>query len=160
MKKLIPLLLLLSSCNTSPGLGNNIQSDFIPYVNQFEADSMATKGYPTPFAGLTIRFAYPGELTGEIDGQCQYSSWTIAIQSSYWSQMDAIQRKTLIYHELGHCVLGRVHTSATFPIQGAYTPTGGPNTAYSSIMNPYSLVYEPYFTQNETNYLKEYFQTP
>lgn len=46
-------------------------------------------------------------------GRClKYSNGNrlIQIDPSYWTELNDSERKVLIYHELGHCVLGRPHS--------------------------------------------------
>jgi len=60
---------------------------------------------------LTIEFS---ELE-DADGVCNSSNNTIHIDSSEWHErMTETNRKWLIYHELGHCILEREHDSGVF----------------------------------------------
>ena len=45
-------------------------------------------------------------------GQCKsYSNGSkeVVIDNFYWSQADDLEREYLVFHELGHCILGREH---------------------------------------------------
>lgn len=48
----------------------------------------------------------------DVAGQCSYSSQSpneITIDLSFWNQTNSAYRELVVFHELGHCVLGRGH---------------------------------------------------
>lgn len=71
----------------------------------------------------------------------------IRIDIKGWKEMNEFERHVLIFHELGHCHLGRTHDSRTGPIA-----PGGPNQPVS-IMSPYVISgflfqhFEPYYVR-------------
>lgn len=67
----------------------------------------------------------------------------ITVDPAYWANASESQRQQLIYHELGHCVLGLAHVT-TFKVDQCPT----------SIMYPYTFG-DSYCYSNERNY---YFQ--
>lgn len=156
------LPLILAGCMPQPrSTDNSVDPALQTYLNRFEIASQKVRGFPIRVTGLTLRFAKPGELSGTQDGLCYTGSSTVIVDPTWWAnQQDDLLKQSLIFHELGHCVLGRVHTSATVAAPGSWTPTAGTDTAYVSIMNPYSYVNDLYYDQNETAYLKELFQVP
>jgi hypothetical protein len=86
------------------------------------------------FAGVC--FVYP-------DGKKE-----IIIQKEIWDNINYVQKQVLIFHELGHCALGRSHDDETTTVDGKKVKT--------SIMNsviPTSEDYKAY----ENGYLKELF---
>ena len=47
-----------------------------------------------------------------VAGTCKYSSHTtnhITIDLSFWNSADRLTREMVVFHELGHCVLGQDH---------------------------------------------------
>lgn len=51
-----------------------------------------------------------GELSGSIAGECgSIPGGDIIIDQESWLELDTFVREHLIFHELGHCVLGRHH---------------------------------------------------
>lgn len=54
---------------------------------------------------LSIEFTILEDATGT----CTLPSNVIGIDSLAWKQITEFGKKQLIYHELGHCILGRIH---------------------------------------------------
>ena len=83
--------------------------EFYPYIQEFESYSkLNTSQVPISFANLE----------GNTAGVCHYFRmgegpirWGyIEIDEPNWKLMSQNQKVNLIFHELGHCVLGRDHT--------------------------------------------------
>jgi len=62
--------------------------------------------------GLLIEFADIDQLL--VDGQCNRSENKITIDSFFWNFSTESEKKWLVYHELGHCVLERAHDNSSF----------------------------------------------
>jgi hypothetical protein len=112
-------LLFIFGCGKAP-----IQIDpaFNKYVASFEATynvkvqvNITFKAQPEPRVGVCYTQNGVGKL--------------INIDPVYWSQIDEEGKELLMYHEFGHCVLGRSHRSDYMNMDGDYVP--------ASIMNPY-----------------------
>lgn len=129
--RLLPVLLLVTSCG--PGWQRKLVPDGTPkvsvarpsmevdeaaieIVNQFYADAATEKVKTTDkFTKITFVDSYDKE---NVVGRCDewgYSDGTIqrremTLLRSYWETASAQTRKTLVYHELGHCALGLGHT--------------------------------------------------
>lgn len=101
---------------------------FAPYVQEFEAQS-AIHGNAIQVTNLVIRF---GAMQASNErGECDIADGqppTITLDQDYWNNVDEGARQSLIYHEIGHCVLRRLHL---FKI----TDSGIP----SSLMSPYTI---------------------
>src|SRR5919199_1537692 len=50
---------------------------------------------------------------------------TLSTESYCWQSASASERECLVFHELGHCLLSRIHKTDRFP-----------NGAFVSLMNP------------------------
>lgn len=85
------------------------------YFSSFEEEAAAR--------GLDIDL-YLANITGvisEIDeehvaGQCTYSSNApnaVTIDKTFWDRSNVIFREFVVFHELGHCFLGRGHEEGT-----------------------------------------------
>ena len=101
----------LSSCASQP----TIDPMVAPFVDQFIGDAKA-HGI-TELSRVTVTFGpvqkHP-DKTLETVGQCEYATWRhqiprVTINATRWSHLSELERKTLIYHELGHCLLGLGH---------------------------------------------------
>lgn len=84
------------------------------YVKEFIADAKA-RGIELSDDNLTIDFK--GHLSNTHDGlvtigMCLpflFSKREVFIDPNHWAFASPIERKVLIYHELGHCLLGLEH---------------------------------------------------
>lgn len=104
-------LLFAVSCIDSPEV--ELQEDVKDLFLLFEAEGLS-RGKEIDVQGmdLTARFEY---LEGEVLGQCErYSdgSKVIVLDQSNWDEASEIEKEFLLFHELGHCVLGREHDNS------------------------------------------------
>jgi hypothetical protein len=115
------------------------------YVTEFQQKSVEY-GSPVEITDLVVKF---GPMTSALErGYCEMGagkSPTIVIDENYWNNASEGARKSLLLHELGHCVLDRAHVSTL-------TNTGVPN----SVMNPYTISANV-FDYNEDHYWQELF---
>jgi hypothetical protein len=144
--------LFLSACgqsmkqfNPDPHPNIGIGPEFAPFVAQFEADYGASIGnFPITFSAQT----------GNTIGVCKI--WSdgyriIEIDPTFWNNLNIsdARRKSLIYHELGHCILNRGHDNAYIS-----SPTYG--SIPKSIMNMY-LMEELSYANLQPYYIGELF---
>jgi hypothetical protein len=113
------LTLTLGGCGKAPiatvataAVPGVVATDFQPYVNQFQADALANNVSVTVLTG--IAFGDTSQVVGDsvesqVVGFCDYGLNQITIQEAYWNSASTLEKKLLIYHELGHCVLQRAH---------------------------------------------------
>jgi len=123
---------------------------FSSYVKQFEDQAKVEKSDANFKVGdIPINF---GDTTEpHYDGVCLiYADGTkeIIIKESWWKQVNPVRRRIMVFHELGHCRLGRTHDSSTVEIDGRQVKT--------SIMNP-EIPDHATFDLNEEGYLTELF---
>lgn len=147
---LLGSLVLLSACGRDKVLD---VGPFASYVAKFEARSVQV-GQPTKVDDLVMKFG-PTNSASEA-GYCEIAADddappTITINLDTWLGMDEAKREALAFHELGHCVLRRVHLSGELSV-------GIP----LSVMNPYTLegnIYEGnlgYYTQELFSHRNEF----
>lgn len=91
----------------------NIDDEFTPYIKEFEFRAN-NKEVSKKLTHITMGFKdYPGTNTV---GVCYRAPWfrEIDISKRWWNEnTDRFSREELIFHELGHCILNRSHTSVT-----------------------------------------------
>lgn len=88
------------------------------------------------------------ELPHEWVGMCDMITHTVFVLDSFWNRAPIEQREELIWHELGHCALGRGHKLDKL-------------TSYpSSIMYPYIIpvTQDNNFISNKRGYEEELFK--
>jgi hypothetical protein len=138
---------ILSGCmptNKIDHPNSGTEPEFISYVQQFEVD------YGYSIGNFPIMLLNQDK---NILGMCKV--WSdgyrqIEIDPSYWNRNTTTNanRKALIYHELGHCILNRGHDPSF--ILSSF------GRIAKSIMNPY-LMYELSMPQLQTYYINELF---
>ena len=125
-------------------------SELDPYFFKFEQEASAR--------GLTIDLKELGvsghivAITDEhIAGKCKHSDTNpamVMVDQEFWSSAHDLHKEYVIFHELGHCVLGRTHLNETLE-------TG----ACKSIMASDNRVCGfDYSVENRKYYLDELFQ--
>ena len=71
--------------------------DFTPYIQGFKAN------YSADFPALTMIF---GVVQKDDAGNCNHKTKIILIKKTTWATMSVYRQEALVFHELGHCVLG------------------------------------------------------
>ena len=87
--------------------GVRIEKEFIPHVREFEY-LCGEK------VNVTILFApsLPGRVLGRCEGMFMPSFLqTIRIDYQKWQHLSYLEKRILILHELGHCILNRTHNN-------------------------------------------------
>ncbi len=122
-------ILLITSCNKDREKVYNVPSDIQAYIDDFVQEA-ANRGIELVVDDLTVEYMTDLELDGqEAAGLC-YSETsdappTIHLDTFSLNWQSPYTREVLVFHELGHCVLGRGHTSQLLP-----------NCNFASIMKP------------------------
>jgi hypothetical protein len=120
--------------------------EFAPYVKSFVSTGR-NRGYEPDVSKVTIQFV--DDLPNNWIGVCHSDTHSIYIVTWAWDRDDTVAREQLIWHELGHCVLGRDHKNDTR------------NGHAVSIMNSNStaVVYdnEYYYITHHDEYVRELF---
>ena len=97
------------SSDSKPSSKGTITEELKPYVDMFLDDAGEFRIRPD-ISGLDIKFKHIDR--DNVAGTCiAYSSDPpdIYVDIRIWDRLCEIQRKMLIYHEMGHCVLGYGH---------------------------------------------------
>jgi hypothetical protein len=157
MKRLIILTLWLVGCGGHPHK-LKIDPAFQPIYDRFLKDA-AEHGVNLRVDDLTIQFGDLGgpSESGTLFGRCDQGSDqtpTVTINTNrlipQWDQQNAQGQESLIYHELGHCVLKRDHDSSRINETNRY----GTFLIPKSVMTPsrpsdffYLIWHEHYLTE-------------
>lgn len=82
------------------------EDTLIPYIDEFKV-RVALAGLTPDFSGLDVKFS--DSLPSNVLGSCIMYSEYVTINRSLWVQLGPLDREELIFHELGHCILKRLH---------------------------------------------------
>lgn len=99
----VTLTLLLTGCGLLPA-NPEVEPEFRILYAYFKGDAVR-HNRELDYGNLVIKF---GTLPSNIMGTCGGPK-TVTINPVIWAQMSSWDRFLLIYHELGHCLLGQGH---------------------------------------------------
>lgn len=128
-----------------------VDSPFIQFVNSFE-QAAALQGSPMAITDLVVSFG--STPTMNETGVCEWSeneTPRITLNERIWRGLDDDDRQEVMFHELGHCILRRIHHTTEIL---AY---GGALRIPESVMYPYRIPGYVY-VHNQTLYDTELFR--
>ncbi len=116
MKKVFAFLLILFLIGCRPDANEDtlIHSDVAvlhDFLSTFELEA-ASRGFRINLDELDIDVVIEEIDDDNVAGTCQYSPNRpnlVTIDRSFWDSASDIWREMVVFHELGHCVLGRGH---------------------------------------------------
>lgn len=128
----------------------HVETEFDSYVQQFIQDAASRGVYLDYPKNANISFA---DLKGNTIGTCWHiprfsEQFAIEISKSYWESASIENKTSVIYHELGHCMLNKSHVEKYIQLNGKQCP--------SSIMHPTNELAYCLF-ENYNYYLDELF---
>ncbi|MEP7196310.1 MAG: hypothetical protein ABI851_07295 [Saprospiraceae bacterium] len=100
-------ILICLSCNKD--LVYNVDDVFVEYLNNFQSEAnLRGQDYSEKLKKINVQLT---TLTQNISGQCMKSGnvHSILIDHLIWNEYDHYSKEALLFHELGHCVLNRMH---------------------------------------------------
>jgi len=110
------IVLFVLSCQKEKLSSSMINEDLKPYIDRFYNDA-ESKGISLPEnidALITNDITACGQgHSPEFNGM--FSKPTILINESCWGNLNNVAREILVYHELGHALLNRLHTDGVLP---------------------------------------------
>lgn len=103
------LLIFLSSCKQEQPL--TLHHELAPYFEAF-AEEGALRGITVNYDSAQIEGIIKDIETTKVTGQCEHNSLEperVIIDQVYWNQANDLEKEFVVFHELGHCFLGRNH---------------------------------------------------
>ncbi|HUR31768.1 MAG TPA: putative metallopeptidase [Saprospiraceae bacterium] len=104
-------ILMFSSCEEAPELVFVVETPLQDYFDRF-VDEAAVRGFDVAYATSQVD-AHIGDITEEnVIGTCSWDqthTHSVTVDENYWRTANDLQREFVVFHELGHCVLGRDH---------------------------------------------------
>lgn len=144
-------ILLTQACAQKEGHESvlSIQEPFVSFVAEFERVS-AQQGQAVAISDLIVEFGDTPSLNET--GVCIWSSDDtprVVINQAIWNTLNDDDREEVIFHELGHCILQRLHQNSRVNVAG-----GG--TRPQSVMYPVRIDGNTYM-DNIADYQSELF---
>lgn len=131
-----------------------IADAFHPHVAAFEAEW----GHQLSWINVQLVDGWgPGVADGATVALCQWSGQpgdvpTVSVDRMWWLLHPTyVDREAIVYHELGHCALGRDHLDDLVPWAG----TDPPVTRPTSMMNTYVAGWLQAYREFRTEYVAE-----
>lgn len=118
---------------------HNQLPELAPYFEAFVAEA-EVRGIGVP--AINIEFTDDKNAPA---GKCVWSPFvtsTIKINQNTWSHLTEVAREMIMFHELGHCALGRDHVDGDEP----------------TLMRPYPLEIWKQYEQSPKRYIDELFE--
>lgn len=151
---LLPIVLL--SCQKDPQVASapvvlypGVDQNLWPYWESFEREAQS-RGLEFDLAEAGITASIEPLHDGNVIGRCQYGRFVtnhITIDRPYWNRSGRLGREMVVFHELGHCFLGRGHTESAF----------GNGLCQSIMRSGTCCCRDAYSSNNRTYYLDELF---
>ncbi len=110
-----------------------VDAPFVDFVHNFEV-SASEEGRSVQITDLVISFGSTPNLNET--GVCEWAeneTPRVVINERIWNTLNDYDRQEVIYHELGHCVLRRIHQNGTM------MGYNGTLQIAASIMYPYRI---------------------
>lgn len=111
---------LFTSCQKEEDLNVDnlyIAPELQPYFDLFEEEA-AARGYDYDLDEENLEGYLLRITEDDVVGQCNYNSDRpnrVTIDLGFWRRASSFDREMVVFHELGHCVLGLGHTDDANP---------------------------------------------
>jgi hypothetical protein len=112
------MLLVVVGCGKSPSY---VQPEVQEYVSRFE-QAAASEGVHVDSSALIITLQDTGFSNNE-QGICYFDRVTVTLNKKFWATAMDADKELLVFHELGHCLLGRQHIKAQSIMQASLPMT-------------------------------------
>jgi hypothetical protein len=151
---IIGVLVVVMGCGRA-----GVDPAFDSYVQSFEADAKANGSRAQVTYGVEFGDPTQANCAESSGGCCEvgFAGWSrrVVVKRAWWDKLDETARTSLLYHEFGHCSLGRKHNDKT-----VYYGKGDQG---ETIMMPVSIMYHAApggwaFTHYHDSYLEELFK--
>lgn len=141
--------LLVSGCGAIDGSAHSVDEEFKSAVAIFQREALL-RGVDVSKATNSINVVFD-DLDADALGRCTKTPLgpkTIRIDRRFWKTAYNNQRLAVVFHELGHCALGREHVDA---VDDQHRPV--------SLMFPSAAFPGDFFQEKSDEYFDELFQS-
>lgn len=130
-------------------LGGNISSELAPYFITFQEEANRY-GLEVDFEASHVTGQLQEINSGNVAGSCTTNGHDlrdIVIDQSFWNEASHLLKEMVVFHELGHCILGRGHTESQF----------ANGICHSIMRSGLGTCQDAYTTNNRDYYIEELF---
>ncbi len=109
-------VILEEELEESSQFGGNITSDLGPYFLTFQEEARSY-GIDIDYESSNVTATLQQINNGNVAGTCTTNGHNlrdIVIDQSFWDNASHLLKEMVIFHELGHCILGRGHFEGQF----------------------------------------------
>jgi hypothetical protein len=95
---------------------SDIANELLPYFSSFENEARK-HGININYESANVTAEIQLINDGNVAGTCTTNGHDlrhIVIDQSFWNSASNLLREMVVFHELGHCILGRGHTEGSF----------------------------------------------
>jgi len=117
------IVLSIISCQKDPievveeiPLQDDITAELTPFFRSFQ-QAASDYGLDVDYGAARVTAEIVSIDEGSVAGTCTTNGRDlrhIAIDQSFWNRSSTLLREMVVFHELGHCILGRGHEEGQF----------------------------------------------
>tara|TARA_Y100001933_G_scaffold261042_2_gene314699 strand:+ start:87261 stop:88328 length:1068 start_codon:yes stop_codon:yes gene_type:complete len=123
-------------------------SEFQPYVDSF-LEEAKIRGYDIDVSNINF---YLADIENkDVGGICNERKEEIIIDRDNWENAHEIEKELLIFHELGHCILGRAHRNETSENGDCLSIMDGTEDNFNCSKNIFSELWRVYYLEELFN---------
>jgi beta-lactamase regulating signal transducer with metallopeptidase domain len=104
-------VITFNACEIEPQITYVIDEPLEAYYDRF-IDEAYMRGLDVEYATYQVDATIGDITTPNVIGTCSWDQThkhSIVLDKDYWQRATDLQREFLVFHELGHCVLGKDH---------------------------------------------------
>lgn len=123
-------VLFMTGCGSSTS-AHQVPASAKPHYDAFFKLAAEAGRHNLPRPQVFIAPIDPSRFSSRVIGYCEGGN--VVLGDSWWATATEVERRILVFHELGHCSLGRDHLDGSKVVHSS--DVGGPVRTYASIMN-------------------------
>ena len=144
------LVMLGSACEKEEAILSKVDEDLQPYFERFDVEATA-RGLDFSLEMEELEADILSISRDGVLGQCHYSDEApniVEIDDEFWARATDLEKEYVVFHELGHCVLGRDHDDSR----------SANGTCSSMMQSGLTNCRVEYNTSNRDDYIDELFE--
>lgn len=139
-----------SACEREQAIPSKVDEALQPYFERFDQEARA-RGFDFSLEMEELEADIIGIDRDGVLGQCHYSEQApniVEVDNAFWASATDLEKEYVVFHELGHCVLGRNHDDGR----------NGDGTCSSIMQSGLTSCRVTYNSGNRASYINELFE--